>query len=404
MTRLLLLIGTALLAAPAGAQSIVHEGDHIAIVGNTFADQLRNHGNLETLLQQHSDISLRNLGWAGDTLTHRDRPTNFPTEETTLTEHKTDLIIASFGMSESFAGEKGIATFQNDLKAFIASHESKKYNGKTPPRLVFISPIAYEHHGVTTPDFTARNTDLAAYAAAMRETAAEENIPFIDLYAPTRAMMDEAGETKFTTNGIHLTPLGYWSVSHIIASQLLEKSSDPWKLTIDAKSNSGTARGAAVSKIETDRKNLSFSVEETTPASPPPPTEVSTPAFLNDHRDSLIIQNLDPGEYTLSIEGQKIATANHEEWAMGVVIDNSPAHQEAEQFRAAVNDKNLQFLYNWKALNQVHIVGERKRSPSGKSLPSEQEKFNELAKEQEASLRKPREPKTRQWKLTAHGL
>ena len=35
---------------------------------------------------------------AGDVLTARDRPTNFPSEESTLTNHKTDLIIACFGM------------------------------------------------------------------------------------------------------------------------------------------------------------------------------------------------------------------------------------------------------------------------------------------------------------------
>ena len=50
-------------------------------------------------------------------------------------------------------------------------------------------------------------------------------------------------------------------------------------------------------------------------------------------------------------------------------IDQSPAHTEAEAFRMKVNDKNLQFTYSWKALNQVHIVGERKKSPAGAALP-----------------------------------
>ena len=82
------------------AQSPIEPGDRIAIVGNTFADQLRNHGYLETLLLNHTrdnPVSIRNLGWGGDMLSARDRPTGFPSEESTLSAHKTDVIIACFG-------------------------------------------------------------------------------------------------------------------------------------------------------------------------------------------------------------------------------------------------------------------------------------------------------------------
>lgn len=403
MNRILFFIGSGLLSAAANAESVIRDGDHIAIVGNTFADQLRTGGYMETLLQQHADVSLRNLGWAGDTLTSRDRPTNFPTEETTLTEQETDVIIACFGMGESFEGERGIGAFKSELKGFVGSHETKKYNGKSAAKLVLVSPIAYEDHGGRTPNVAGRNKDLMAYTAVMKEVAAEEDVAFIDLYAPTRAMMDEAGDTKITTNGIHLTPLGYWAVSHIIAENLVDGSGEPWKLTIDAKATSGTGVGVELAGIEAEKKNLSFSVSEDTAASPPPPGE-EVPPFFAKERDTLVVKNLDPGEYTLTVEGVKIATANHAEWAQGVVIDASPAHREVEGFRAEVNEKNLQFLYNWKALNQVHIVGERKSSPSGRSLPAEQVEFNELAKQKEKILREPREAKTREWKLISHGL
>ena len=45
----------------ATADSSIRPGDRIAIIGNTFADQLRIHGYLETLLRQRSDLSVRNL-------------------------------------------------------------------------------------------------------------------------------------------------------------------------------------------------------------------------------------------------------------------------------------------------------------------------------------------------------
>jgi hypothetical protein len=74
-------------------------------------------------------------------LTTRDRPTNFPSKVSTLTDHKTDVIIACFGFGESFAGEAGLADFKNDLNALIAAYSGKTYNGESQgsPRLGFSS-------------------------------------------------------------------------------------------------------------------------------------------------------------------------------------------------------------------------------------------------------------------------
>ena len=64
--------------------------------------------------------------------------------------------------------------------------------------------------------------------------------------------------------------------------------------------------------------------------------------------------------------------------------------EKAEAFREAVNDKNLQFVYSWKALNQVHIVGRRRNSPSGQALPAEILEFKALADEKDAAWRRHR--------------
>ena len=168
-TTLFTFILFALFTSWSSAEPAIRSGDRIAIVGNTFADQLRIHGYLETLLRQRTDLSVRNLGWGGDMLTSRDRPTGFPTEEVTLTDHKTDVIIACFGMGESFGGEAGLKGFSSDLKAFIVSHSGKKYNGTSSVRLVLVSPIAQEDLGKLTPGVKKRNADLKAYTEVMRE-------------------------------------------------------------------------------------------------------------------------------------------------------------------------------------------------------------------------------------------
>ncbi len=396
-----------LIPTSATADPPIRSGDRIAIIGNTFADQLRIHGYLETLLLQHTRenaVSIRNLGWGGDMLTARDRPTGFPTEESTLTAHKTDVIIACFGMGESFAGEEGLEEFKSQLKTLIDSHSGKKYNGKAEVRLIMVSPIACEDLGKLTPSRDKRNRDLHAYTQAMREIATDAEVPFVDLFEASRYLMDEPTGPKLTNNGIHLNPYGYWAISHTFIDQLTADNRFPnrqsWLLRIDAKTKSSDARGVEISELATDRSGLSFQVTENSAPTLRPPTLQQLPPQLESVRDTLIIENLKPGKYRLVIDDKPVATATAQSWAEGVAVDSSPAHKTSEAYRAVVNDKNLQFTYSWKALNQVHIVGERRKSPSGRELPKEVIEFNALAKKRDEALRQGIELKTRQWRVT----
>ena len=386
------------------ADSPIRPGIRIAIVGNTFADQLRSHGYLETLLLQHwkeEPVSVRNLGWAGDTLSIRDRPTNFPTEESTLKEHQTDVIIACFGMGESFDGDAGVANFETDLKAFIASHRGKQYNGESEVRLILVSPIAYEDLGELTPKVASRNRDLKRYTQAMKIVAAGEGVPFVDLYQPSKALMADSDAVPLTINGIHLSEYGYWAVARILYEGFVENApgNKKWQLTIDAKAKKGEGDGLRVSKLSSIRRELSFQVTEESSPSLAPPTNRDLPTALAQRRDSMTVKNLQPGKYVLMVDGERVASATHEEWAEGVAIDDSPTHRDAESFRAAVNDKNQQFIYSWKALNQVHIVGERRNSPSGRTLPAEVIAFKKLADQKDEALNRGIELKTREWRL-----
>lgn len=404
----LLLLSSAILLGTGSAKSDspLLPGIRIAIVGNTFADQLRSHGYLETLLLQHwqeEPVSIRNLGWAGDTLSIRDRPTNFPTEESTLRDHQTDVIIACFGMGESFDGERGIGNFKTDLKAFIASHRGKQYNDESDVRLILVSPIAYEDLGELTPRIAERNQELQLYTEAMRTVASQESIPFVDLFQPTRVLMSVPDAIPLTTNGIHLSAYGYWVVSRILYDGFFEsesaKGDQPWRINLDAKSNKNEAKGLALSGLSSDRREISFQATELANPSLPPPMNRKLPADLSARRDTMVVKNLQPGNYVLMVDGERIASANHNEWAEGVAIDSSPTHRAGEAYRSAINDKNLQFLYSWKALNQVHIVGERRNSPSGRALPAEILEFKALANQKDAALEGGIELKTREWRL-----
>jgi len=393
-----------LITVASTAGSAIRPGDRVAIIGNTFADQLRVNGYLETLLLQRSAeqrVSVRNLGWGGDMLSARDRPTNFPSEEATLIAHQTDVIIACFGMGESFAGTNGLPAFRTALETFVTSHRGRKYNGKSEVRLIIVSPIAYENLGALTPDWERRNRELADYTAAMEQVATRQELGFVNLFEPTRRIMTDSTGPKLTTNGIHLNAYGYWSVSRLLADDLTRRL-PPWALRVDARTRHAEGDGVTITQVEFAGGGAGFTVKELRPPTLPPPLKGQPHAALQPLRDTLVVANLAPGEYRLTIDGEPVITAGHDRWAAGVAIDSSPRHREAEALRQAVNDKNQQWIYHWKAINQVHIVGERKASPSGQALPGELIEFKRLTDEKDQALRNRIGPlaTTHTWQLT----
>ena len=74
--------------------------------------------------------------------------------------------------------------------------------------------------GGNLPDPAGHNEQLELYTGAMAETARRHELLFVDLFAPTRELMDSGSDRKLTFNGIHLTEYGYWKVSQIMAGSL----------------------------------------------------------------------------------------------------------------------------------------------------------------------------------------
>jgi hypothetical protein len=152
----------------------LRKGDHVILLGNTTAERMQQFNHFETLLHaRFPDLQLvvRNLGWSADTITLQPRPLNFGDATKHLTEQKADVILAFFGSNESFAGESGLAQFEQDLDAYVKSHLEAKYNGQSAPRLALISPIAHERlPRLVHVDVDARNRELARYTEGRRVT------------------------------------------------------------------------------------------------------------------------------------------------------------------------------------------------------------------------------------------
>jgi glucose/arabinose dehydrogenase len=245
-----LAFGYGLTASAAAPVLELKKGDHVVLIGNTLAERMQHFGHFETLLHSRfPDLNLvvRNLGWSADELTLRPRSQNFKDHGHTLEDHKADVILAFFGFNESFAGERGLKKFTDDLEKFITETLAARYNGQSAPRLVLFSPIAHENiNRRGYPDGSANNKNIALYAEAMKDVAARHKVPYVGLYKPSLDLMTTAaGWPQLTINGVHLNEKGDKQIAQIIDAALF----GPWSKKI-----------ADLEKLraEVNEKNLQF--------------------------------------------------------------------------------------------------------------------------------------------------
>ncbi|MBL8817791.1 MAG: c-type cytochrome [Planctomyces sp.] len=197
--------------------------DRIAIVGNTLADRMQHSGWLETKLQlrfPQNSLSIRNLGFSGDTITDRPRSENFGDPDQWLQRVEADVVFVFFGYNESFQGEAGLPAFREQLTAYVQHLQSAKFNGESAPQIVLMTPICHENTGSRhLPDGAENNSRLELYSRAMQEVADTTHVVCVDLFQSTRKAFAESPGAQ-TINGIHPTDEGYRIIAEIIDTSL----------------------------------------------------------------------------------------------------------------------------------------------------------------------------------------
>jgi putative heme-binding domain-containing protein len=219
-------------AAPQPAKPFaLQQGDHVAVIGNALPDRMQHDGWLETMLHARLpdlELTVRDLGFSGDEVggytanpnpNKRMRSAAFGTPDAWFKRVGADVVLAFFGYNESFAGEEGLPQFQADLESFLRHTLNQKY-GRANARVVLFSPIAHENlKSPNLPNGEENNKRLAMYTNAMKETAAKFEVPFVDLFTPTKALY-AAAKAPLTINGIHLTSEGNKAVAGVIEKSL----------------------------------------------------------------------------------------------------------------------------------------------------------------------------------------
>jgi len=161
------------------------KGDRVAFVGSGLAERMQLFGYFETLLYSRFPdhrLAVHNFGWSGDEVDLAPRPCGFPTLDQSLTEFGADVVFAFFGTNESFAGIDGLDECEHRLTGFVRRLGGQRYNGKSPPRIVLVSPTACEP---VTSNASARNDVLASYVRRIGNISRAEATDFVDLFHPT---------------------------------------------------------------------------------------------------------------------------------------------------------------------------------------------------------------------------
>ncbi|RYC70111.1 PVC-type heme-binding CxxCH protein [Spirosoma sordidisoli] len=228
---------------------------HIALIGNNLGSRLMNYGTFDTELHLRfpkQQLFIRNLCDGGDTPGFRphsarndpwafagaekfqkeyaepsDSEGNFPKPDEWLTNLKTDVVIAFFGYSESFAGVKGLPAFKAELEAFVVHTLAQQYNGKSAPQLALVSPIAFQDLSkkYDLPNGINENRNLALYTQAMADIAAKHKVLFLDVFTPTKQWF-ATGE-ELTIDGCQLTEKGYQKLTPLLVDGLFAAPAAP---------------------------------------------------------------------------------------------------------------------------------------------------------------------------------
>ena len=252
--KLLLSLSLILISVPHLAAQIATPkiAERIVLIGNGLGERMTDHPYFEILLHQRfpaENLYIRNLCRPGDTPGFRPHPSRnsqwafpgaeqfhpqhkahagngfHPTPDQWLTDLKPDVLLAFFGYNESFDGKAGLANFKGELEAFVKHTQAQKYNGVASPRLVLVSPIAYEDLSAKRdlPNGKAENANLELYTKAMAEVAAANKVEFIDAFTPTKALYPTL-KSPYTRNGFLPNDDGYRHLGNLLAEGLYGKA------------------------------------------------------------------------------------------------------------------------------------------------------------------------------------
>ncbi len=211
--RLILPVLFTFSSARAGAFEF-KDGDRVVLLGGTIIEREQKFGYFETQLALAlgaKKISVRNLGWSGDTVFGTARSYFGPPAEgiERLTKHlemlKPTVLISCYGADLAFDGVAKIPAFITGYGSLL-DHARAKCPSL---RITIIAPPPLENLAPPLPDFMQANANLASVRDALVDFAAKQNAHFVDGFDLMGGARQERPAQPLTDNGLHYSEAGY---------------------------------------------------------------------------------------------------------------------------------------------------------------------------------------------------
>jgi lysophospholipase L1-like esterase len=221
--------------APSTRPFELKDGDRVVFVGGTFMEREAQLGYIETMLTTRfadRNVTFRNLGYAGDTVGADARRINMgwanfggPDEgfnrlKKLVAEIQPTVVIACYGMGESFGGEAKVPEFVQKYNRLLEMLTTAGGRRADSVQVVLVSPNYHEDLGRPLPDPAEHNKQLRLYADAVRQIAERRGCRYVDLFTAHERLAGGESKTRLTDNGVHLTDEGYARLAREIAAQL----------------------------------------------------------------------------------------------------------------------------------------------------------------------------------------
>lgn len=238
-----------ILSAQEPTAPLLQSGDRIVLVGNTLFERARLFGQIETTLQiatgpEVKGITLRNLGWSGDSVFGDSRSYFGPPSEgrdrlaRNLGETTPSVVLISYGTEAAMSVDQGwtddaahaaatAAGIEASRDVFLAGYEAlielvRKSSGESLREIVLISPPPLENLGAPLPDQTENNRRLAIFRDGIRDLAKKNSLRFVDLFAQMGgdSFKGEVAKPALTEDGVHYSEAGHAIVARELAKGL----------------------------------------------------------------------------------------------------------------------------------------------------------------------------------------
>jgi lysophospholipase L1-like esterase len=350
---------------PRAAAFEFKDGERVLLIGDSLVEGEAKYGYLETrMTAQYPERSVRFrvlTDAAENPLTHpagtvaKDKPADKWLEQllSPVAAFKPTVVLVGYGMAASFDGEAGLPNFKTNYHRLLDALKSLDTN--IAVRFILMSPV---HHEILLeePGPAAHNAQLEACATAIRETAEQRGGDFADFFGWSRA---DAHNVKaraqqrnlrippFTERGTNLAAYGYLRVS-LELERALRWMSGTWRFGLQ-RNDSLREGGFGARILQHERSERHARVALLAERLPTP----NAPGYLDLEAGSrpqcyVQIPGLEPGRYTLKVDGKPVLTGTHLEWGRFEIISEGPPWDQAEELRKTIVNKNELVAQSWR--------------------------------------------------------